>query len=200
MFRNMQLKIILIFFLVGIILIGGLGITFITNMNNINMQVINGQITELEQITNIIKQIQNNTVAIIIISGIVFSIVGILLAIFLSKFVIYPINKLIKSAEKITEEDKNKKRNKKNNDMGELENVFGAMTTELKEKLREVSTQKNQIETILLHMTDGIIAFNMEGEIILINPAAKKFLSIRPLSLKLLYSKFIVSPHYTVFP
>lgn len=54
------------------------------------------------------------------------------------------------------------------------------MTTELKEKLSEVSTQKNQIETILLHMTDGIIAFNMKGEIILINPAAKKFLSIRP--------------------
>lgn len=54
------------------------------------------------------------------------------------------------------------------------------MTTELKEKLSEVSTQKNQIETILLHMTDGIIAFNMKGDIILINPAAKKFLSIRP--------------------
>ena len=29
-------------------------------------------------------------------------------------------------------------------------------------------------------MTDGIIAFNMQGEIILINPAAKKFLSISP--------------------
>ena len=54
------------------------------------------------------------------------------------------------------------------------------MTTELKEKLSEVSTQKNQIETILLHMTDGIIAFNRQGEVILINPAAKKFLSIRP--------------------
>ena len=54
------------------------------------------------------------------------------------------------------------------------------MTTELKQKLSEVSTQKNQIETILLHMTEGIIAFNREGEIILINPAAKKSLSIRP--------------------
>ena len=29
-------------------------------------------------------------------------------------------------------------------------------------------------------MTDGIIAFNRKGEIILINPAAKKFLAIRP--------------------
>lgn len=52
--------------------------------------------------------------------------------------------------------------------MSNLENVFGIMTTELKEKLSEVSTQKNQIETILLHMTDGIIAFNRKGEIILI--------------------------------
>ena len=70
----------------------------------------------------------------------------------LSKYVIYPKNKFIKSDEK----------------------------TELKDKLSEVSTKKNQIETILLHMTDGIIAFNMSGEIILINPAAKKFLSISP--------------------
>ena len=54
------------------------------------------------------------------------------------------------------------------------------MTAELQDNLKEVSTQKNQIETILLHMTDGIIAFNREGEIILINPAAKNFLSIRP--------------------
>ena len=33
---------------------------------------------------------------------------------------------------------------------------------------------------IFLHMTDGIIAFDIEGKIILINPAAKKLLSISP--------------------
>ena len=54
------------------------------------------------------------------------------------------------------------------------------MTSELKDKLSEVSKQKNQIETILLHMTDGLIAFDMDGNIILINPAAKKLLSISP--------------------
>ena len=54
------------------------------------------------------------------------------------------------------------------------------MTTELKDQLNDVSTKKNQIETILRHMTDGIIAFNMDKEIILINPEAKKLLSIRP--------------------
>lgn len=52
------------------------------------------------------------------------------------------------------------------------------MTTELKQKLNEVNRQKKQIETILLHMTDGIIAFNMDGNIIHINPAAKQLLNI----------------------
>ena len=35
-----------------------------------------------------------------------------------------------------------------------------------------------QIETILLHMTDGIIAFNIDGSIIHINPAASRLLKI----------------------
>ena len=127
--------------------------------------------------------IKNNTFIALMVCTLVFLIVGILIFVFLSRFVIYPINKLIKSAEKIAEEDKDsakKLKTKKKTDIDNIEDVLGLMTTELKEKLSEVSTQKNQIETILLHMTDGIIAFNRQGEVILINPAAKKFLSIRP--------------------
>lgn len=82
----------------------------------------------------------------------IYVISAIAISIYLSKFVICPKNKYIKGDER----------------------------AELKDKLNEVSSRKNQIETILLHMTDGIIAFNMKGEIILINPAAKKFLSISP--------------------
>ena len=187
MFKNMQFKIILIFFIIGIIVISGLGITYLNSVNKIQTQIENGEIEQIEQIDNELKTMQKNNVTALIIAGVTFTVGGILIAIFLSRFVIYPIDKLIKSAEKITEEEKpnsknskNTKKAKKNSELGNVENVIGTMTKELKEKLSEVSTQKNQIETILLHMTDGIIAFNMEGEIILINPAAKKFLSIRP--------------------
>lgn len=75
--------------------------------------------------------------------------------------------------------DDAKKISKKEN-IENADEIFGLMTTELKDQLNEVSTKKNQIETILRHMTDGIVAFNMNGEIILINPEAKKLLSIRP--------------------
>lgn len=180
MLKNVQFKIILVFFLVGILIISGLGIFFLNSLNILSTQV--GQTIEFSEISNLISNINENTKTILLIASILFSVIGILVAIFLSRFVIYPINNLIQSAEKIANEDKNLKqiKNKKGKDVGDLENVFGIMTTELKQKLSEVSTQKNQIETILLHMTDGIIAFNMEGDIILINPAAKKLLSIRP--------------------
>ena len=181
MIKNIQFKIILVFFLAGIVLIGGLGCFYMYSLNIINNEIGNGTLENLGEISNIISNIRNNTFVALIISTVIFLIIGVLIFIFLSKFVIYPINKLIKSAEKITEEDGTKRvKSKKKTDMDNLEDVLGIMTTELKEKLSEVSTQKNQIETILLHMTDGIIAFNRQGEIILINPAAKKFLSIRP--------------------
>ena len=180
MFKNIQFKMILIFFSIGIIIIGGFGIFFIESLNNMSVQIQTNQMTEAGQVLDFINNLKNNTKFILAISTSVFILVGILISVFLSKFVIYPINKLIKSAEKITDEEPKEKKKNKKNEMGNLENVFGLMTTELKEKLSEVSTQKNQIETILLHMTDGILAFNRQGEIILINPAAKKFLSIRP--------------------
>lgn len=177
MFKNVQFnKIILVLFIIGIIIISGLGVFFLNSLHDLNEQMQMGQAVDMQGL-------QNKTIWVLGIAEIIFAIVGILTALFLSRYIIYPISKLIKSAEEITEEDKKGRKvlkNRKGNESQDLENVLGIMTTELKEKLSEVSTQKNQIETILLHMTDGIIAFNMKGEIILINPAAKKFLSIRP--------------------
>ena len=182
MFKNTQFKIIVIFFVVGIILIGTLGAFYIYSLEIVKTQINVNNIVEIGQVVQEINQIKHNTIMALGVVAIVFAIIGCLISAFLSEFVIYPINKLIKSAERVTEDDsKNKAKNKKKrNDVDDLESAFGLMTTELNEKLSEVSTQKNQIETILLHMTDGIIAFNRAGEIILINPAAKKLLSIRP--------------------
>ena len=73
-------------------------------------------------------------------------------------------------------ENSNTENSKKNVD--ELTNAFNLMTNELKENLKEVYRQKRQIETILLHMTDGIIAFDIQGNIMHINPAATEFLKL----------------------
>lgn len=54
------------------------------------------------------------------------------------------------------------------------------LINEAEENVKEVSMQKKQIETMLLHMTDGILAFDMKGKISLINPAATRLLRIMP--------------------
>ena len=94
-----------------------------------------------------------------------------------SKLVDKPITKLLKDANKVISTNKKEKKNK-NTD--EIVDTFNIMTDELKENLNEMTRQKKQIETIILHMTDGIVAFDMEGKLILINPAATRLLQLLP--------------------
>ena len=182
MFKNIQIKIVVIFTIIGIAIISGLGLFFINELNSVNTAISSEGIT-LGQVTSDINNISNQTKIVFGICVGVYALISVLLGIFLSKVVIYPINRLIKSAEKIASGEEVSiagTENKDGNEVNGLVNAFDMMTSELKDKLSEVSKQKNQIETILLHMTDGLIAFDMDGNIILINPAAKKLLSISP--------------------
>ena len=150
MLKNVKTRTILISLLIAIITISILGGIYLKSTETL-LELINKD-NNFTNISNQINIIQHQTQITIIVAIAILILFALITAKILSRFVIYPKNKFIKNDEK----------------------------TELKDKLSEVSTKKNQIETILLHMTDGIIAFNMQGEIILINPAAKKFLSISP--------------------
>ena len=101
------------------------------SLNLLNNEIESGSLENLDKIAEIISNIRGNTFWALIISTAVFLVVGILIFAFLSKFVIYPINKLIESAEKITEEDQKtgkKNKAKKKTEMDNLENVLGLMT------------------------------------------------------------------------
>ena len=148
MFKKVKARTIIFALIIGIVVVGILGGFYLSMIKEI-IQMSNGNVVDIINQADIIKK--QTEISILVAIGVLI-IFALIISKVLSKYVIYPKNKFIKSDEK----------------------------TELKDKLSEVSTKKNQIETILLHMTDGIIAFNMSGEIILINPAAKKFLSISP--------------------
>jgi len=181
MIKNIQLKIILIFTIITVILITGFTVYFLTNLQNIHTQA--SAIENAEQLVNSTKQVIDKGTIFTVFAIVAFCIIATVIAIFITKKVTNPINKLISSAKRIAagEEVEIKQITKKEDkEVSELVGAFGLMTTELKDNLNEVSRQKNQIETILLHMTDGIIAFNMEGKIILVNPAATRLLRIMP--------------------
>ena len=174
MIKNVHIKFIMIFFVLGVLAIS------ILSFLNINMLYQLKEVsTQDEVVTEISNSIlQTEIVGIVMIC--VFVIITIIIGFFLTKLVTKPINKLIESAEKIAdgEEVQIEETNKGDSQVEELVNAFRLMTGELKQNLNEIVKQKKQIETILLHMTDGVIAFDMEGKIIHINPAAVQLLAL----------------------
>jgi two-component system, OmpR family, sensor histidine kinase VicK len=170
MFKSAQIKIMLIIIALAIIMFIIPGFIYINYLSNINLEEINNAIV-------------NGKVIFYIIS-ISFIIIATIILIFTSKIILNPITKLIKSAEKIADTNNveqeinyiDGKRTKVDED--ELSKAFNLVTTSLKQNLNEVTRQKKQIETILLHMTDGIIAFDIDGKIMHINPAATRLLRI----------------------
>jgi two-component system sensor histidine kinase VicK len=65
---------------------------------------------------------------------------------------------------------------KSDDEIGKLTGAFNHMADNLKNTLTEISSEKNKIETVLNYMTDGVIAFNLKGEVIHNNPASRKML------------------------
>ena len=173
MFKKTHIKTILAFFIIGLIIITGLGIVNILNLNDIKMQVIN------EEAQVKIETRVSYLIELTVFLDIVYGIVCIIMAIVFSKILNRPIIKLISDAEKMVSNE-NKAEKHKNRDSDEVVNAFNMVTDELKQNLNEMTRQKKQIETMILHMTDGIIAFNMQGEVILVNPAATRLLRLLP--------------------
>lgn len=166
MFRSVQVKIILMIMVLAILMFVSYGLITIQSLKQLAMP----------------EDVINKSIVTMLIITVAFMIISILIIWFTSKVITRPLYKLIESAEKVTEDKELKnfkfENTKRNTEIDELINVFETMTAGLKENLNKVTTQKKQIETILQHMTDGIIAFDLEGNIIHINSAAKKLLEL----------------------
>ena len=63
-------------------------------------------------------------------------------------------------------------------EIGVLTNTFNSMGKRLKETVFQIEDQKIKLETIMEYSSDGIVAFDTNGQLILINPTAKKYLNI----------------------
>ena len=70
MLKNRQSKIILIFFILGIIILCGFGWYFINSLNVINVQIQSNQATEVRTIANQLNQLTEETKMALIVASI----------------------------------------------------------------------------------------------------------------------------------
>ena len=123
--------------------------------------------------------ILGNIFMIIIWALILGTAISVFLGLFLSKTIIAPIASLTKNAEKISTGDFEQKLEVKSRDeIGQLTVTFKSMATELSKTLSEIRLEKTKVETIFRFMTDAVIAFDKDGKIMHINPAAEKLLNV----------------------
>lgn len=104
-------------------------------------------------------------------------VISILLSFLLSKTMVIPIQRLTEGATRVALGDFSHKLEVTSQDeIGELTLTFNAMAGQLRDTLRQVENERNKLDTLFLHMTDGVTAFSKQGRLIHSNPAAGRML------------------------
>ncbi len=140
----MPLKIVLIIFITEIIILVGLGIVLQFHIADIHTGINTGETISLEQIDGQLVDLSRSVDMILIVCSLLFVGIAIALCIYMSRVIVYPLNKYLKSKDE------------------------------------EKSTEQIEMGKIISHTTEGIVVFDREGKIALINPAAKRLLKISP--------------------
>ena len=115
---------------------------------------------------------------VLIVEALIFGLViSILLSFLLSKTMVTPIQSLTEGAMRVAERDFSKKIKVPSQDeIGVLTDTFNDMAGQLQDTLRQVENERNKLDTLFLHMTDGVVAFSRQGLVIHSNPAANRML------------------------
>ena len=114
----------------------------------------------------------------LIIEALIFGLlISVALSFLLSKTMVTPIQRLTEGTLRVAKGDFSKKIEVPSHDeIGVLTDTFNDMAKQLKQTLRQVENERNKLDTLFLHMTDGVVAFSRTGEIIHANPAARELL------------------------
>ena len=117
----------------------------------------------------------------IVMQAIMFGLLAaILLSFLLSKTITTPIERITEGAKLIAEGNFDQDLGVQSSDeIGELTRSFNYMARRLKSTVGEVQGERDKLNTLFLHMTDGVAAFTTEGKLIHMNPATENLLGVR---------------------
>ena len=171
--KNIQLKTTVVLLVVSSILLSGVSLINIYNINNISENINSSEIMQ------VIARSKSTLELVWVISIILFSIFSIIFINNILKVITKPLSNIVDNAGKFGDDNEIKylEEGKKNTD-DKFSKTINSMTEELRQNLDNVNKQKNQTEAILLHIKDGIISVDLNGNVTYINPAAINFFDL----------------------
>lgn len=135
-----------------------------------------------EAIEETISQTARTILVAVVLALIITAILGLLFA----NTITAPIAVLTKNANLMAKGRLDQKVTVKGNDeIGQLTRSFNIMAKELKKTIQESEEQRNKLEIVLHNMTDGILAFDENGQLIHINRSSYDMLDIDDVNISL---------------
>jgi two-component system sensor histidine kinase VicK len=108
------------------------------------------------------------------------SIITIILGFFVARSITEPINDVTYKAAKMASGDFNQYVEVKSKDeIGKLAEMFNTLTNRLRESISEIYQEKSKMEAIVNQMADGLIAIDLDGNVVHINQRALQILKMR---------------------
>ena len=124
-----------------------------------------------------VSELNSQLFLIIVQALLVGLLISVLLSLLLSKTMITPIERLTEGAERVAAGDfGNAIEVESTDEIGILTTTFNDMASVLQDTLEAVENERNKLDTLFLHMTDGVIAFDRDGSVLTCNPAASQMM------------------------
>ncbi len=121
----------------------------------------------------------NQTIIALLWSMLVALVLALLAGLFMTQITMRPLRQLSRRAENFSKGNFEPSLEKvPGGEMGELVKTFNQMGSVMNNNLNQINAEKHKVEAILAHINNGIIAFDIEQNILHINPAAKRMLQI----------------------
>ena len=137
----------------------------------------NSYIIYIRDNRNTVSSLNGELLLIILQALLIGLLISVLLSFLLSKTMINPIEKLTEGAERVASGDFSEKLEVDSTDeIGILTTTFNDMASVLHSTLEAVENERNKLDTLFLHMTDGVVAYDGSGTLIHCNPAASELL------------------------
>lgn len=131
--------------------------------------------SSMQDIYGQLKQINETLAKGTVISLVVTAVLGV----FLSRTITRPMADMRKQALQIAYGDFSRKVKLYGNDeIGQLATAFNQMTTKLQEANATTEGERKKLRSVLAHMTDGVIATDRDGHVVLMNNRVEEMLNV----------------------
>jgi len=121
-----------------------------------------------------------NKIALIFITASIIAVfISMIVAVLVARSITQPIGEMREQALRIAKGDYSRKVQVKGKDeLGELADTFNQLGERIAETQEAMESERNRLNSVLSHMTDGVVATDRRGKVIIINEMALSLLNV----------------------